>query len=111
MIYRIECDDFMLPPLTVQPLVENAVRHGIGTYDEGGDVQISSRREPGSIVIEVIDNGSGKSNITQQQTERRGIGIENVRSRLRSIAGGELEVITNESGTTARITLPEPIGE
>ena len=111
VIYHIECDDFMLPPLTVQPLVENAVRHGIGTYDEGGDVQISSHREPGRIVIEVTDNGSGKSNITQQQTERRGIGIENVRARLRSITGGELTVIINESGTTARITLPEPIGE
>lgn len=111
VIYNIECDDFFLPPLSVQPLVENAVRHGIGTYDEGGVVHISSRREAGRVVIEVTDNGSGNSNITPQQTERRGIGIENVRARLRSIAGGELEVITNESGTIAKITLPEPIGD
>ncbi len=33
VIYNIECDEFFLPPLSVQPLVENAVRHGIGTYD------------------------------------------------------------------------------
>lgn len=111
VIYNIECDDFILPPLSVQPLVENAVRHGIGTYDEGGVVHISSRREPGRIVIEVTDNGSGRSSITPQQTERRGIGIENVRARLRTIAGGELEIITNESGTTAKIILPEPLGD
>ena len=105
--YNIECDDFMIPPLSVQPLVENAVRHGVGTYDQGGIVSINSRAEQGRIVIEVTDDGSGKSNITPRQTERKGIGIENVRARLQSIAGGELEIITNEHGTTARITLPE----
>lgn len=108
--YNIECDDFMLPPLSVQPLVENAVRHGIGTYDEGGVVSIGSRREPDKIIIEVTDDGSGRSNITPQQSKRRSIGIDNVRARLKSIAGGELEVITNEHGTTARITLPDATG-
>lgn len=108
--YNIECDDFMLPPLSVQPMVENAVRHGIGTYDEGGVVLIGSRREPDKIIIEVTDDGSGRSNITPQQSKRRSIGIDNVRARLKSIAGGELEVITNEHGTTARITLPDATG-
>lgn len=108
--YNIECDDFMLPPLSIQPLVENAVRHGVGTYDKGGVVSISSRREPNRIIIEVTDDGSGRSNITPQQSKRRSIGIDNVRARLRSIAGGELEVLTNEHGTTARITLPDTTG-
>lgn len=110
VMYNIECDDFMLPPLSVQPLVENAFRHGIGTYDKGGVVLINSRREAGKIIIEVTDDGSGRSNITPQQTERRSIGIDNVRARLKSIAGGELEVIINECGTTARITLPDTTG-
>ena len=108
--YNIECDDFMLPPLSIQPLVENAVRNGVGTYDKGGVVSISSRREPNRIIIEVTDDGSGRSNITPQQSKRRSIGIDNVRARLRSIAGGELEVLTNEHGTTARITLPDTTG-
>ena len=108
--YNIECDDFMLPPLSIQPLIENAVRHGVGTYDKGGVVSISSRREPNRIIIEVTDDGSGRSNITPQQSKRRSIGIDNVRARLRSIAGGELEVLTNEHGTTARITLPDTTG-
>lgn len=106
VVYHIECDDFMLPPLSVQPLVENAVRHGVGTYEKGGVVSISSRREPGKIIIEIADNGSGSSNITPQQTKRRGIGIENVRTRLNSTVGGTLEVLKTEHGTVARITLP-----
>ena len=100
----------MLPPLSVQPLVENAVRHGVGTYEKGGVVLISSRREQGKIIIEIKDDGSGSRDITPQQSKRRGIGIDNVRARLKSIVGGELEVLTNEHGTTARITLPDATG-
>lgn len=110
VMYDIECDDFMLPPLSVQPLVENAVRHGVGTYEKGGVVLISSRREQGKIIIEIKDDGSGSRDITPQQSKRRGIGIDNVRARLKSIVGGELEVLTNEHGTTARITLPDATG-
>ena len=110
VMYNIECDDFMLPPLSVQPLVENAVRHGVGTCEKGGIVLIASRREPGKIIIEITDDGSGRSNITPQQSKRRGIGIDNVRARLKSIVDGKLEVITNENGTTARIILPEATG-
>ncbi len=103
--YDIECDDFKIPVLSVQPLVENAVQHGIGTYDEGGTVKIAAYRDNGKVIIEVCDDGSGKNSITMQQKKRSGIGIENVRARLRSMSDGELEVITRENGTTARITI------
>lgn len=105
--YEIECDDFTIPILSVQPLVENAVRHGIGTYEQGGIVHINTYRKNGKIIIEVIDDGSGNNNITQQQKKRKGIGIENVRARLASMKGGKLEIITRENGTTARITIDE----
>ena len=105
--YDIECDQFLVPALSVQPLVENAVRHGIGTYDQGGTVHISSRKNNGKIIVEVTDDGSGKSSMTQQQQKRKGIGIENVRSRLRSMRNGELEIISGEHGTTAKIIIDE----
>ena len=101
----IECDDFLIPALSVQPLVENAVRHGIGTYEQGGTVYIKAFKKNEKICIEIIDDGSGQSSITEQQKKRRGIGIENVRSRLRTIDIGELEIIRSEHGTTARITI------
>ena len=62
--YEIECDDFYIPALSVQPLVENAVRHGIGTYEQGGTVRINTYRKGGKIIIEVIDDGSGKERVS-----------------------------------------------
>lgn len=109
--YDIECDQFLIPALSVQPLVENAVRHGIGTYEEGGVVHINARRQDEKICIEIIDDGSGQSNITQQQKKRKGIGIENVRARLRAYCKAKLEIISSEHGTIARITMDEGQGD
>lgn len=105
--YDIDSDDFMIPALSVQPLVENAVRHGVATYDNGGTVQINAHRTDEKVIIEVIDNGLGRSNITQQQERRKGIGIENVCARIHSLSNGELEIIRGEHGTTARITIDD----
>ena len=103
--YEIEYDDFSIPALLVQPLVENAVRHDIGTYEKGGTVRINTYRKDKNVIIEVIDDGSGKNNITPQQKKRKGIGIENVQARVNSMVNGTLEIITRENGTTARIEL------
>ncbi len=108
--YCIECDNFLVPALSVQPLVENAVRHGIGTYEEGGILCIKVFRHDGKICIEIIDDGSGMSNITEQQKKRRGIGIENVQARLQLSNIGNLEIINREHGMTARITINEQGG-
>ncbi len=108
IIYDIAFDGFLVPALSVQPLVENAVRHGVGTYDKGGTVCIRTYRDGDNVVIEVTDDGSGKSNITEKQKDRKGIGIKNVQARLESLACGRLDIISSESGTTARITLTDP---
>ncbi|MBQ9484159.1 MAG: histidine kinase [Ruminiclostridium sp.] len=102
--YDIDFDNFSIPPLIVQPLVENAVRHGIATREKGGTVRIKTRCKDGVITVEVTDEGNGNSNITMQQNARRGIGIENVRARVKYMNNGELEIIPNENGTTARLT-------
>ncbi len=102
--YDIEFDNFSVPPLIVQPLVENAVRHGIATRENGGTVRIKTRYKDDVITVEVTDEGKGNSNITNQQTARRGVGIENVRARLKYMNNGELEIIPDENGTTARLT-------
>ena len=108
IVYDIAFDGFLVPALSVQPLVENAVRHGVGTYDKGGTVHIGTYRDGDNVVVEVTDDGSGKSNITEKQKDRKGIGIKNVQSRLAGLGCGRLDIIGSESGTTARLTLTDP---
>lgn len=103
--YDIESDDFLVPALSVQPLVENAVRHGVATYDKGGTVTISAHRYDSEIIIEITDCGIGNNTPTAQQSRRKSIGVENVRARLRFLTGGKLEIVKNDSGTTARIII------
>lgn len=105
--YDIERDDFLVPALSVQPLVENAVRHGIGTYENGGTVYIEVHCQEDKTVIVISDKGSGECNITPQQIRRRDMGIEYVRSRLRAMGNAELEITKSETGTASRITISE----
>ena len=105
--YDLEVTDFLLPPLTVQPLVENAIRHGIRTHEKGGTVRVSTRRSDGLIQVIVRDEGQGPSSVTDRQHHRRQVGTENVRERIERQCDGTLEVTSGPGGTTATITLPE----
>ena len=59
VVYDIESEDFLLPALTLQPLVENAITHGIGNKRGGGTVTIATREEPDNWLITVQDDGCG----------------------------------------------------
>ena len=107
VIVHLAADDFLVPALSVQPLVENAVRHGVGTYDKGGLVKICTKRSDNTVLIEITDSGKGQTSPTDQQIKRKSIGIENVRARLGFLSGGKLELIKQENGTCARITINE----
>ena len=104
--YDIKEDDFELPALSIQPMVENAIRHGVrGRYN--GSVKIMTRGEENEIVISVIDNGKG---FDPEGTEEAGgmhIGIRNVRERIEVLCGGTLEIESEPSkGSTVTIRLP-----
>ncbi len=107
VVYDLQVEDFMVPPLTVQPLVENAIRHGIRTREEGGTVCLRTRREDGCVVVIVEDDGRGFSSVTLRQDERRRVGMENVRERLERQCGGTLAVTTGANGTVAKMIIPE----
>ena len=108
--YDLECTDFRIPTLTLQPLVENAVSYGVRKNPKGnGLVIIRTRELPESYEVSVIDNGPGfvPDNVPGD-SERSHIGIQNVRSRLHSAIGGEL-IIQSEpgKGTSAVMILPK----
>ena len=108
VVYDVGCDDFRLPPLCVQPLAENAVKHGLQRTD-GGTVTIRTRREDGAVHVTVTDNGTGFApDALQNEDDRAHVGIENVRARLAAFCGGTLTVRSRPGeGTTAEIILPE----
>ncbi len=101
----IETEDFFLPALSVEPLVENAVRHGTATFEGGGTVRIIVRTTKHFTVVEIRDKGEGRRTLTEKQKKRRGIGIENVRARLAESSMGRLEIISDADGTCARLIL------
>ena len=106
VVYDLEVDDFLVPPLTVQPLVENAIRHGIRTREDGGKVVVSTRQTPEGVRLCVQDDGYGFSSVTPLQRKRRRVGIENVRERLERQCGGTLTVESTEQGAVATMIIP-----
>ena len=111
VVYSITCTDFFLPPLTLEPLVENAVRHGVRMQPDGrGTVEISAREKPDCFEISVQDNGPGFDARVAPTDDRPHIGIENVRQRLES-CGGSLTIHSEiGTGTTATIRVPKVSG-
>ena len=104
VIYAIQCKDFQIPSLTVQPMVENAIKHGITKQAEGGTIKICTHEEEAFYVIEIIDDGVG----FDAEAAEMHVGIENVRSRLAMTCRGELTVKSTVGiGTRVRIEIPK----
>ena len=105
VIYQLGETDFDVPPLCLEPIVENAILHGAGEQD--GVIVISSHLESDCAVIEVRDNGTGKGKLTESRKKRAGIGVDNTRKRLQMLCGGSLELQKQpEGGTCVRILIP-----
>ena len=101
----LEVTDFLLPPLTVQPLVENAIKHGLTMPGKKGSVCLSTRREPTAICIAVVDDGVGFD--TEKLDEENSIGIRNIRQRLHYMSNATLTIeSTPGQGTRAVIRIP-----
>ncbi len=106
-----ETRSLKIPPMILQPLVENAIKHGIAPEVSGGSVKISGRAMSDYFVVEVEDTGAGRRNGSRHQGT--GIGLKNVRERLLQVYGEtatlKLEEITS-GGTRATLILPQPVG-
>ncbi|MBO6207153.1 MAG: histidine kinase, partial [Lachnospiraceae bacterium] len=111
--YDIQEEDFSIPALTLQPLVENAVRHGIRATNRTGMIHISSFLENGEVCVAVEDDGEGfdvaewekniRENGGEDESGRRHVGLANVRERIRKY-GGDL-LIESKKGVGTQMIL------
>jgi two-component system sensor histidine kinase AlgZ len=96
--------DVSLPPLMLQPLVENALKHGISHRREGGRIAIAVTLESGRLRIEVADDGEGFPDSVAE-----GTGLGNLRKRLEVIYGPAASLSVTSSSRGARVALDLPI--
>ena len=101
-----------IPPLIIQPLVENAVRHGLMGREEGGHIVVTARKENSDVIITVRDDGVGipadqLPDIVTGKREAAGVGLRNINRRLFSSFGAGLRITSQlGKGTLVTMTLP-----
>ena len=96
----------LVPTLILQPLVENAIKHGIAPRGEGGRVEIAAQRMNGHLVLHVCDDGPG---LPPGGVKREGVGLRNTRDRLEKIYGDEARLTLSnrpEGGLDAEVRIP-----
>lgn len=108
VIYNIQTNDFYLPILSIQPLVENAIKHGVSKKRGGGTVTILSYEDELNYIIEISDTGVGYNTDQVINDDKTHIGIQNVKDRLESRVGGRLKIESEIGvGTVAIVYIPK----
>ena len=107
--YDIRDTSFSLPALTLQMLVENAIKHGVTVKEGGGTVRIATRSTGHGHVITVTDDGVG-FDVTKPlvDDDRSHVGLANVRQRLEEMSDGTMEIRSEIGhGTVVKVTIPK----
>ena len=115
-----ECLDALLPGLIIQPLLENAIKHGVSKADRSGIIQIRATRVDDRLEVSISDNGPGLTNGTNgangtndanstNGSPRSGLGLANTRERLQALYGHDQELRLephNGGGLVATVSVP-----
>ena len=104
--YDLRSVEFLLPALSVQPLVENAIKHGLMGLEEGGIVTISAYETENDYVVDVTDDGVG-FDMNAGYDETKHVGIKNIRARIEAMCNGTL-TIESEIGKGTKATMKIP---
>ncbi|MGB4984530.1 MAG: histidine kinase, partial [Erysipelotrichaceae bacterium] len=105
--YNIGPKDFLLPPITIQPLVENSIRHGIQPKGISGEIIITTEENDDNYLVTVIDNGKGFTKHNNLNNEES-IGLSNIEYRLKTLCNGTMSIDSKINiGTTVTLTIPK----
>ena len=107
--FEMNSKDFHIPALTIQPIVENAIKHGLMKLQKGGTIRVVSYETDTHYCVTVDDDGAG-FNTDVLFDERKHVGIRNIRGRLKAMVNGTLEIESTEGvGTKVLITIPKEV--
>lgn len=109
--FEMNSDDFHIPALTIQPIVENAIKHGLMKLSKGGTIRVVSYETQSHYCVSVEDDGVGFDTDVLLD-ERKHVGIRNIRGRLKAMVNGTLEIESRVGiGTTVLIKIPKEVAQ
>ena len=109
--FEMNSDDFHIPALTIQPIVENAIKHGLMKLSKGGTIRVVSYETESHYCVSVEDDGVGFDTDVLLD-ERKHVGIRNIRGRLKAMVNGTLEIESRVGiGTIVLIKIPKEVAQ
>ena len=109
--FEMNSDDFHIPALTIQPIVENAIKHGLMKLEKGGTIRVVSYETDTKHCVVVEDNGVG-FDTSVLLDERKHVGIRNIRGRLKAMVNGTLTIESKQGvGTKVLIEIPKEVDQ
>ena len=107
--FEMNSEDFYIPALTVQPIVENAIKHGLMKLSKGGTVHVVSYETDTDYCVSVVDDGVG-FDTSVLIDERKHLGLRNIRERLKVMVNGKLEIESTVGvGTKVLVIIPKEV--
>lgn len=104
VIYDIQVKGFMVPPLSLQPIVENAIKHGILKKTEGGTVILKTYETDSAYIVEISDDGIGFYAENFKDESNKHFGINNIKHRIKNMTNGDI-VINSEIGKGTKVVV------
>ena len=109
--FEMNSEDFHIPALTVQPIVENAIKHGLMKLSKGGTIHVVSYETDKDYCISIVDDGVGFDTGTLFE-DRKHVGLRNIRERLKVMVNGKLEIESTVGvGTKVLVTIPKEMSK
>jgi LytS/YehU family sensor histidine kinase len=108
VVQEIENEEFKIPALIIQPLVENSIKHGLAKKNDGGTILIKTTENESDYTIIIEDDGVGFDVKNYNKDGKIHIGLDNVKSRIESLCDGEFVVESKiNEGTKIKIVIPK----
>ena len=107
--FEMNSSDFHIPALTVQPIVENAIKHGLMKLQKGGSIQVVSYETETDFCVSVVDDGVG-FDTSLLLDDRKHVGLRNIRERLKAMVNGTIEIESTVGvGTKVLVKIPKEV--